>query len=590
MDAVSEGSIGAERRWGLPVLGDRALLFYRCVWALLFVVAIGANVLGPSSNAYLRHHYFEQYSDLGLRQSEGRMLQIPHRPALERAGVVAGSEIIAIGGKAVPASADMEYVADLLRQEASPVAVTIRSPDGRDHALRLARSSHWIDNSYAGTGLTPTSRIAIDLSVAGLANLLLIAASALLFWQRPRDGLAALLALSTLTYAATENLSWYTWRIRDVLDIVPVFSSLGLSGMLIGLVLSPDGRFDPPWSRWAVGLMVAANIFSFFGERLSLPIWATILPFILSIVGLLAAMRARFRRTPITSPAWQQQRWLLLGMSVAIVFIFVTFALNNLTNIALLNRQQLVWAYISAGLTLSMITVSLVAGMLVALLRYRLYDSDAALSRSAGLALVGLLFAALFAGFAKGIEIATDAAFGGSNAAVPGIAAAVLATVMVTPLQERIQRWADSRFRKALDHLRRDLPACVDDLRETATLEELLDELLVRVTDGVRATAAAVEVEGVIVASRGSVPPSWSLRLPLTVEHRHAGEEGWLLVGPRPDGSMPGKDEREALSDVLDSVSRAIRVVRAREQRDRRQRGLIEELSQRLGRLEARLA
>ncbi|MDQ4088069.1 MAG: hypothetical protein M3177_08715, partial [Pseudomonadota bacterium] len=65
------------------------------------------------------------------------------------------------------------------------------------------------------------------------------------------------------------------------------------------------------------------------------------------------------------------------------------------------------------------------------------------------------------------------------------------------------------------------------------------------------------------------------LRVPLRIGHR--GEEvGGLLLGTRPDGTLPGKDEREALEEVADPIARAIHIVRRREERE--------------GALEARLA
>ena len=50
-------------------------------------------------------------------------------------------------------------------------------------------------------------------------------------------------------------------------------------------------------------------------------------------------------------------------------------------------------------------------------------------------------------------------------------------TMLVNPIQERIQRWSERRFQHNLFILRDDLPESVRDLRETATLDELLGDL-----------------------------------------------------------------------------------------------------------------
>jgi hypothetical protein len=56
---------------------------------------------------------------------------------------------------------------------------------------------------------------------------------------------------------------------------------------------------------------------------------------------------------------------------------------------------------------------------------------------------------------------------------------------------------------------------------------------------------------------------------------------GWLLVGPRPDGSLLSKDEQRALIDVADPMTRAIRVVARREQREHALERRIEALEAR---------
>ena len=43
---------------------------------------------------------------------------------------------------------------------------------------------------------------------------------------------------------------------------------------------------------------------------------------------------------------------------------------------------------------------------------------------------------------------------------------------------------------------------------------------------------------------------------------------GALLVGPRPDGTRPNRDEREALLGVAPAIARAIATARARVERE----------------------
>jgi len=65
---------------------------------------------------------------------------------------------------------------------------------------------------------------------------------------------------------------------------------------------------------------------------------------------------------------------------------------------------------------------------------------------------------------------------------------------------------------------------------------------------------------------------------------------GYLLVGPRPDGSIPSRDEQKALREVSESIARAIRTVIKREAREAQVAELIADNARRLDALEALFA
>ena len=55
-------------------------------------------------------------------------------------------------------------------------------------------------------------------------------------------------------------------------------------------------------------------------------------------------------------------------------------------------------------------------------------------------------------------------------------------------------------------------------------------------------------------------------RVPLVAES--TGRIGWLLLGPRPDGTPVGKDERETLTEIAGPIARAMEIAQARERRE----------------------
>lgn len=65
---------------------------------------------------------------------------------------------------------------------------------------------------------------------------------------------------------------------------------------------------------------------------------------------------------------------------------------------------------------------------------------------------------------------------------------------------------------------------------------------------------------------------------------------GWLVLGPRPDGSFYGRDERDALSNIADPVARALAVAQQRAAERSRIDGALNDLQKRLTAIEVKAA
>jgi hypothetical protein len=250
-------------------------------------------------------------------------------------------------------------------------------------------------------------------------------------------------------------------------------------------------------------------------------------------------------------------------------------------------------------------------GLLVALLRYRLYDAEIVIGRSVNFAVITLGVAAVFAAAGDGVKQIVYNYSGNTNNEGPIIFAAALATIMINPIQERVQRWSEKRFQKNLFLLRNDFPQSVRDMRETSSLAEMLEEILAQVDRGVRAVRAAMIVNGCVLSARGlgndeveawrtSVfaqdykrdicEPSdrlFPIRVPLVPSSDEEEPIGYLLVGPRPDGSIPSHEEQKAINGVSEDIARAIRTVIKREAREAEIAELIAENLRRIEALEA---
>jgi hypothetical protein len=150
-------------------------------------------------------------------------------------------------------------------------------------------------------------------------------------------------------------------------------------------------------------------------------------------------------------------------------------------------------------------------------------------------------------------------------------------------------------------------------MRETASLQEMVDEVLAQVDRGVRSVRSAMIVDNRILRARGITAKeveAWRssksaedytsdiceasdrifpIRVPLVPSSGDDAAVGFLLVGPRPDGSVPSRDEQKALAGVAEPIGRAIRTVIKREAHDRQVTDQIEANRQRIEQLEALL-
>jgi len=575
-----------------PAFSGRGLAWFRALW----YVALVAAILGLAANAaafYQREVApSAAFAAFGLRYGP----EIPLRllsPAGEEAhhsGVAAGDAIVAVNGQAVDDRMHPRQLARLLDAAGAQAVVRLRSADGGISEHRLPRDDGNA-RSFARSGV---SIYALLLSLRiwnTMTGLLLLGTAILLFRLRPHDPVAALLSLSFLVLLAS-----YAWPALEEAGLGALSRPLRATGWtLFALVLLvfPSGRFEPRWTA----LVVLAFPFTWL---YSIVAASELVYGLLGLVLLLAAIPAvaiRYRRME-PSAERQQIKWAVLGFAAGAAALllgrFLTVGLPLFTH----SLWVLVWAEMAFPFLFILMVACFAGGLLVSLLGYRLYDADAAISRSATYAVMTLMMGAVFAASSETMQLMFQASFNrdmGSAAAAIGAGAAA---VVVTPAHDRIQRWAERRFQRNLVELRHRLPLLAGDLRETLLFADLLAVVLDRMVAGVRASRAAVLLGGEsgwqVAAVRGVAPeavqlwasawrpatpaagldcgrgdPLFPVRIPLRAMHLPDAEPfAYILLGPRPDGSFYGKDERETLAEVAEPVAQALLIARIRSDRE----------------------
>ena len=593
---------------------------FTLLWALAFLLAVA----GPIAGLHQRYTEARNNSQLLLGSRAGfavsprdaTQVRFTVGPQTRGSGIVPGDHIIAIYGMPLPRSmpTDQEALAEhgddpayimmgnlLYGTDVSEMPITVRDPDGRVRDVTVTTGEQHIDGGARALGISPKMLSFVDLLHVLFYPFLLWAAW-LLHRRNSRDVVSSILSIAVLLAIGAEQPSSAFLATIGVPRAVNVaIFDLGNVLLLTGILLFPHGQLS--WR--VVGLIACLPLLMLLQ---GLPYQAFFICFM--IIGVLAMVQC-LRRTE-SSDLRQQIRWALLGISAYAVLRCISIACDYLKwSTGTFGHQLLL--EIAAGISLGLAALFLQLGLLVSLLRYRLYDAEIAIGRSVNFAVVTLGVAAIFAAAGDAVKQLIYNYSGNTNNEGPIIFAAALATIMVNPIQDRVQRWSEKKFQRNLFLLRNDLPQGVRDMRETASLEDMLSEILAQVDRGVRAIRSATIVNGRVLSVRGlttSEVEEWRtsvfaqdyksdiceasdrvfpIRLPLVPSSGEEEPIGYLLVGPRPDGSIPSREEQKALKEVSEEIARAIRTVIKREAREGEIAALIADNVRRIELLEAML-
>jgi hypothetical protein len=608
----------------IPDLKRPWLNLFELFWFICFGLALIGPIVGiwyrfttPAENSALM---IGSRAGLVLSQDDLTRVRFPVGTAAQAAGVQPDDKIVAIEGvplsKTVPLDpkrakrgahgTDTDYALfSPILQGDQPLnlSLTLRSPSGEIREFQVRTGEQHIEQAARSLGLSAAFLKVVDLFHTVTYPFLLFAAW-ILHRRKREDLISSVLSLAVLLtigseqpsatflgYVAQIPVSWH----RHIYD-------LGNICLLASILLFPFGQLRP---RIVVPFLIMLPILFFLHGNFYR------INFVVFMIAGVMTLLVRLRRTP-PSAARQQIKWALFGFSGYSMFLSGSLACDMLKLTVHSFGAQLSLEVL-AGLTFGMAFLALLLGLLVALMRFRLYDAEVVISRSANVALITLGVAAVFAATADALKQLVYNYYGNSSSEGPVIFAAALSTVLVNPIQERITRWSQKRFQHNLMILRDELPDSVRDLRETGDLGELVDDVLTRIMKGIMTTHVAAIIDQGVFRTRGvskekveewrEQTPEWDCSdnmchshdrlFPLRIVLRRGeGEEavGFLLIGPRPDGSVPSKDEQKALKEVAEPIARAVRNVVKRVAYERRIESMIESGSHRLDALEARLA
>ncbi len=383
----------------------------------------------------------------------------------------------------------------------------------------------------------------------------------LIFWRKSSDVYGLFVSLLLTTFGAI--------GVSDALGIAlewaypdwhPILSLTSLVFPLLGffLVTLPDGRLVPRWSVVVVGLWVVQALFWDIIDLLPIPIFA--LELLIVFGSTLAVQVYRYRRV-LDATQRQQVKWVVLGFTFSVASIAVT---------GLLSIFDSRLADLAEGTQTFLIFTPLPVTIGLAILRYRLWDIDALISRT-------LIYGALTASIIGIYTIVVGylgAVFQTSDNLAISLTATGLVAVLFQPLRDRLQILTNRLVYGERDEPYAVLSRLGRRLEATLAPEAVLPTV-------VQTVAGALKLPYVALAEPTTAPPphaeraegytiiaEWPLagrpisslvHLPVPYQ---AETIGWLLLAPRSPGEGFSSADQRLLADLARQAGNALHAVR----------------------------
>jgi len=323
--------------------------------------------------------------------------------------------------------------------------------------------------------------LSVDFFAASLVSLeaaftlVPIAVGAIIFWRRPDDRMAFLVSLVLLMYWAGITYPYHLLELPRFWEVSSaVVAFVGVGAILLFMYVFPDGHFVPRRARWLALVSIVVFAPTILLPYSSLSLWRHPLLNTLVSGGVFGAIVLvqvyRFRRVSNFAQR-QQTKWVVLGIVAAAVGYCMFLVLNLLQGGVLVSLL----GYTAALVLLVLLLISIV----VAVLRYRLYDIDLIINRTLVYGSLTALLALIYFG---GVAVTQAIFYALTGQEEQPQLAIVVSTLVIAalfnPLRRRIQSFIDRRFYRSKYDARKTLEAFSTKLRDETDLDALSDDLM----------------------------------------------------------------------------------------------------------------
>jgi signal transduction histidine kinase len=401
-------------------------------------------------------------------------------------------------------------------------------------------------------------------SIASLLSAVIsLALAGLLFRHSFENPAVAAISYYLLLYSVIMSGVLEVWGIHWIGTSEFVIT---IQGMLMAtptvalLVLFPNGKFIPKWTRWLLIISIPWNFIGFllpmldsFEENLISLTMLLIAWLLLPGLGLYA-QAYRYRKVS-TSDERQQTKWVLFGFALWTTYIVIStypyFYLSSLPAGSTLPW----WASISTlGWWLS--TAILPVTMTIAVTRSRLWNIDVVINRT--LVYVALT-AATMALYVLVVGTLGNLLQVGNSTFIAFLTTGFVA-ILFQPLRDRLQGGVNRMMYGERDNPVAVLTKLGEELEHTGSPEDALSGITETVAQTLKLPYVAIELgESKEIAAAYGIPQKDSLRLPMVYQ---TGNSGYLIVAPRSQGESFTSSEHLLLENIAQQAGAVAHAVK----------------------------
>ncbi len=556
------------------------MLLLRPLWILLFLFATGTVVAGTVFALRDVYEVRPAFTSFGLDydvENEGEVtVERLTRPIIED-----GSLILAINGSPIGANARAAEIAKRIKNvRGRVVTFDLRTPDGKFARAQLARDTSVPDESAMRAR---DLRVAARLTSGLLACGALLLCSYLLVRRRPSDPVAMLFAFAFTGMAATIDPPMALWMAIGWPPIYDILSSVWFYLLLIALAVFPDGIFVPRLYRW---LLVAGIPLAVFVSLPQIPANVQVFLGIGALLAMLVGQGIRYRRLS-GGIEHQQLKWAAFGFTAGLLLIFAAFVLLLfLPENA--NAQNPVLS-MSIVLLFSLGMAAIPLGLLIALTRFRLWEADTVITRSAAYAVVTIVVGVVWAASSDLVKLIIEEVIGRESQAGATTVGAIIAAGIFSPTQSLVLGWTRKRFGSPVERIH-DAAKRLKTWGLTERPGEVATRALAIIDEAVHPSASAIVLDTAMTRELIAARDVTSADDPTLVERLTLADEessvGTLLLGRRSDGNRYNRQELEAIREIIPPLAEALRVARSHYSRESMMQQRLDEMAARLAQLE----